>query len=277
MVWSATLIFIVQLACLSVFVVFAFFNYLYAFASLRKPNIPRTRHSGSEVAVVIVAYNEKFVLERTIRGSERLSYPNHFTVLADDSTDPEIINQVREFAISRGCTKLLDHSLTQKVSDESGDVREEPIEIWESKEFVLFHRPSKDGFKAGCLKKLQAYLERRGTKYMYLLDADWKPQTDALERTLEVLEAQDDVAFVQTKRIAFPYGMNVFQKYVALSEEGCYFVDFEGRQVLGHRALFSGCCTLLRLSAVAPIQRIACRLSSPTCRQPDDPKSIESR
>ena len=253
MVWSSTLIFSIQLICLFVFVLFAFFNYLYAFSSLRKPNIPKTTHSGDEVAVVIVAYNEKFVLERTIRGCEQLTYPNHFTVLADDSTDQEILNQIRQFAIARGCTQLQNHSFIQEITTESGEVQTAPIEIWESKEFVLFHRPSKDGFKAGCLKSLQAYLASRQTKYMYLLDADWKPQSDALERTLEVLEAQDDVAFIQTKRVAFPYGMNVFQKYVALSEEGCYYVDFEGRQVLQHPALFSGCCTMLRLSAIEEV------------------------
>ncbi len=250
MAWSATLIFLTQLICLLVFFSFAFFNYLYAFASFRKSCIPRIPHSGEEVAVVIVAYNEKFVLERTIQGCENLAYPNHYTVLADDSTDPEIIDQIREFAIKRGCKQLLNHSFTQEITTESGAIRVEPIEIWESKDFVLFHRPSKDGFKGGSLQKLQAYLKQRQTKYMYLLDADWKPQTDALERTLEVLEAQNDVAFVQTKRVAFPYGMNVFQKYIALSEEACYYVDFEGRQALGHPALFSGCCTLLRLAAI---------------------------
>ena len=253
MVWSATLFFTIQLVCLLVFFGFACFNYLYAFASLRKPHIPRTQHSGEEVAVVIVAYNEKFILERTIQGCEQLTYPKRFTVLADDSTDPEIIDQIRHFAIARGCKQLLNHSFMQEISTESGDVRYEPIEIWESKDFVLFHRPSKDGFKAGSLRKLQTYLERRHTRYMYLLDADWKPQPDALERSLEVLEAKDDIAFVQTKRVAFPYGMNIFQKYVALSEEGCYYVDFEGRQVLGHPALFSGCCTMLRLSAIKQV------------------------
>jgi cellulose synthase/poly-beta-1,6-N-acetylglucosamine synthase-like glycosyltransferase len=88
---------------------------------------------------------------------------------------------------------------------------------------------------------------------MYLLDADWHPQPDALERTLSVLEAQDNVAFVQTKRLAFPQGMNLFQKYIAVVEEGCYHVDFEGRQVLGHPCLFSGCCTLFRIEAVQQV------------------------
>jgi cellulose synthase/poly-beta-1,6-N-acetylglucosamine synthase-like glycosyltransferase len=83
-----------------------------------------------------------------------------------------------------------------------------------------------------------------------LLDADWQPQGDALERTMEVLEADERIAFVQTKRLAVPQRLNRFQRYVAINDEGCYHVDFQGRQVLEHPILFSGCCTLLRMDAV---------------------------
>lgn len=44
--------------------------------------------------------------------------------------------------------------------------------------------------------------------------------------------------------------MSFREGHLPLVEEGCYFVDFEGRQVLGHPTLFSGCCTLFRLDAI---------------------------
>ena len=88
---------------------------------------------------------------------------------------------------------------------------------------------------------------------MYLLDADWHPQADTLERTLEVLEASDQTAFVQTKRLTKPSQISLFQKFIALIEEGCYYVDFEGRQALNHPNLFSGCCTLFRLDAISAV------------------------
>ena len=75
-----------------------------------------------------------------------------------------------------------------------GQARQEPIEIWESPDFVLFHRPINAGFKGGSLQKVLQYLRHRDIELMYLLDADWRPQPDALERTLEVLEADDEVA-----------------------------------------------------------------------------------
>ena len=253
MSWSAVLLLTTQIGFLLLFSVFAFFNYLYGFASLFRPQIARRRNSGKKVAVVIVAFNEQFVLEDTVRACEQLTYSNKLTVLADDSTDPEVIDQVRQLAVNRGCKKILDHPFTQEVIDPSGTKHEEPIEIWESKDFVLFHRPTNAGYKAGSLEKVHAYLKSRRIEYMYLLDADWHPQPDTLERTLETLEAQEDIAFVQTKRISSPDGMNVFQKYIAMAEEGCYYVDFEGRQVLGHPALFSGCCTAFRLQAIAEV------------------------
>jgi cellulose synthase/poly-beta-1,6-N-acetylglucosamine synthase-like glycosyltransferase len=236
-----------------VFSFFSFFNYLYAIASLWKPKIQRKRPSGKKVAVVIVSFNEKYVIEETIRACDELSYPDKLTVLADDSTDPEVVEMLRTIAISRGCKRVESHPFMQEIANTGGQLKQEPIEIWESLDFVLFHRPVNSGFKGGSLQKVQQYLESRDIGLMYLLDADWHPQKDVIEKTVEVLEANDDTAFVQTKRVSFPKGMNLFQKYVTIVEEGCYYVDFEGRQVLGHPILFSGCCTLFRLDAIAQV------------------------
>ncbi|MCP4041882.1 MAG: glycosyltransferase family 2 protein [Gammaproteobacteria bacterium] len=249
-VWPAIALLGIQAVLLGLFSFFAFFNYLYGFASLWKPKIPRTQPSGKKVAVVIVAFNEKYVLENTVRACDALSYPNKLTVLADDSTDPEVAESLRELARKRGCRQVLNHPFYQVIGEHGTDQRRDPIEIWESADFVLFHRPVNSGFKGGSVQKVQEYLDSRDIEFMYLLDADWHPQEDAIEKTMAILEARDNTAFVQTRRISFPIGMNLFQKYVALIEESCYYVDFRGRQVLGHPTLFSGCCTLFRLSAV---------------------------
>lgn len=212
--------------------------------------MPRTQTSGKKIAVVIVSFNERYVLEDTIRACDELSYPNKLIILADDSSDTELVEKLRSLAISRGCSKVTNHGLYQEITQPNSPPKREPIEIWESPNFVFFHRPLNVGFKGGSLEKVGQYLASRNIEYMYLLDADWHPQKDALERTLEVLEAEERTAFVQTKRISSPNRMTLFQKYVSLIEEACYYVDFVGRQVLGHPILFSGCCTLFRLDAV---------------------------
>ena len=252
MALSAVILLAIQLLLVGIFSFFAFFNYLYGFASLCRPSIRRVTPLNRRVAVVIVCFNERNVLEGTIRACEQLSYQNKLVLVADDSTDPEVVEQVREFARSRGCSKIDTATLFKmdSVREPSGDG---PIEVWESDKFVLLHRSHNAGFKSGSLRRVADYLSARGVELMYLVDADWHPQIDTLERTLEVLEANERVAFVQAKRLSFPSGMNLFQKYVAIVEEGCYYVDFEGRQVLGHPILFSGCCALFRLDAVAAV------------------------
>ncbi len=253
MAWFATLLLFTQVVLLLTFSFFAFFNYLYGFASLWQPRIRRTHSSGTKVAVVIVAFNEEHVLEDTIRACDQLTYSNKVTVVADDSSDPAMMNRLRKIAELRGCQQILDHSFSQNIPQANGSILHQPIEIWESPTFILFHRPSNVGFKGGSLQQVHRYLERREIEFMYLLDADWHPQADALERTMEVLEADHQTAFVQTKRVSPQKGMNLFQKYVALVEEGCYYVDFEGRQVLEHPTLFSGCCTLFQLQAIREV------------------------
>ncbi len=254
MAWPAVALLSLQIVFLLLFSFFAFFNYLYAVASLKRPRHRRVTISQSPpVAVVIVSYNEGFVVEDTVRACEQLSYPNKIIILADDSTDPQIVHGLRRLAVSKGCREVKDHDYVEMIAQGPDGGVYEAIEIWESESFVLFHRPRNAGFKAGSLRRMEGYLKDRGIELMYLLDADWHPQGDALERTLEVLEADPKHAFVQTKRVSSPGGMNAFQKYVTIFEEGCYHVDFEGRQVMGHPMLFSGCCTLFRMRAVAEV------------------------
>jgi cellulose synthase/poly-beta-1,6-N-acetylglucosamine synthase-like glycosyltransferase len=241
---------LVQILVLLVFCFFAFFNYLYGVASLFKPRIRVAPTSGERVAVVIVAYNERNVLPMTVAACENLSYPNKLVLLADDSSDATVVESLRELARSRGCVRVDGHRIRGSPRASPHQSNDTPVEIWESTDFVLFHRDRNEGFKGGSLEQVRQLLKIRDIKYMYLLDADWHPQKDALERTLEVLQADDGVAFVQTKRLAFEKEISAFQRYVAIYEEGCYYVDSVGRQVLGHPILFSGCCTLFRLDAI---------------------------
>jgi cellulose synthase/poly-beta-1,6-N-acetylglucosamine synthase-like glycosyltransferase len=250
MSWVAVGILAAQVSLLACFAFFAFFNYLYGLAALKTPRLRRVAHSGRPVAVVIVSYNEEFVISGTIRACESLTYPNKLVVLSDDSDDPSIVATQTSLAQQRGCQQGRMPAFAHAGSTASRQTR---TDVWESPAFVYLHRSSNDGFKGGNLRQVSAYLRSRGIELMYLLDADWHPQEDAIEQALEVLEGDARLAFVQTKRLTQERGMSLLQRYVSLSEEGCYYVDFEGRQALGHPILFSGCCTLLRLDAVEEV------------------------
>ncbi len=236
----------VNLLLLSYFLFFAFFNYLYTFASFFYREPEKVPHSGKRIAVVVVSYNESAVLLQTLKACERLAYENKSIIAADDSDDGETFPLLRKWIQEKGGKPL---SAAYCAKHYGG------AEVWTTpkKEFVLIHRYTKSGFKAGSLRNVQQYLQRQKIQYMYLLDADWLPDRSALSDTLSVLEANDELAFVQTKRLHYNRLQGVLQHAASISEESGYEVEYEGRQVLGHPMLFTGCCTLFRVRAIKDV------------------------
>ncbi|MEV4704825.1 glycosyltransferase family 2 protein [Actinoplanes sp. NPDC049316] len=219
---------------------FAFYNYAYAFAALSRRRPPTVAvSSDASVAVVIVSFNEREVIADTVAACGKLSYRNKTVIVGDDSNDPETIAMLRRLADEHGC-----------VRREGARYAGTDVELWESEKFVLFHRADNVGFKAGNLSTMEGYLRERGFSHMYLLDADWRPQADAIERCLEAIEVAPDIGYVQTKRL-YHYGhTDHFQRCLAINEEACYLSDLPGRQRLGHMILFSGCCAMFDLPAL---------------------------
>ncbi len=221
------------------FSVYAAYNYRYSIASLLPPRLKRVAlESEPKVAVVIASFNEKNVIADTVAACEQLSYPNATIIVADDSSNPETVQILRGLAAARGC---------RQGAYSSG------VELHEGDGFVLFHREQNIGFKAGSLSALEGYLHAAGFDYMYLLDADWRPQPDVVERCLELLAAEPSIAFVQTKRLNYYGRKDHFQRCLAISEEACYLVDLPGRQRLGDMILFTGCCTMFALPALRSV------------------------
>lgn len=234
----ALILLILQMLLLAYFLFFAFYLFRYGYASIfKKPVIKKVQPSDSKVAVVIVSYNEGNIVKDTIKYCDKLTYKNKVIICADDSNDGITDTLVLQIAKDRGAQQLL----------ETNYIDHGRTEVYESDNFVYFHRLHNEGFKAGSLKELEKYLKAKGFVYMYLLDADWDPQPDVIERCLEVIEADKKIAFVQTKRLSYHGPEENLQRCLALNEDGNYFVDLPGRQNIGDMILFSGCCTLFRL------------------------------
>lgn len=230
-----------QLIILFYFTYFGIYNYIYSFASLIRTKLPHVKNPQGKVAIVIVSFNEKEVIKDTILACEQLTYSDKTIIVGDDSNDGVTYPLLKKLAQKRNCAQVIDESF----------IRKGKTEVWEGKEFVLFHRINNEGFKAGNLKELERYLHARGFEYMFLLDADYRPQKNAIERSLSVLLADDKLAFVQSKREYSHPKLSWLQHCLALSEESCYFVDLPGRQATGDPILFTGCCTLFRLDHLA--------------------------
>ncbi len=230
---------ITQGLLLLLFVNFAAYNYFYGLASLFPVRLPRNDTiAGKKTAIVICCFNESRVIADTISHCERLTYPQKTIIVADDSND--------------GVTQELLLDLCAKKGGVAAPSDDPNVEIMESDELVVFHRRRNVGFKAGNLKDLEPYLVAKGFAYIYVLDADFRPQPDALERCCEVIEADDSIAYVQTKRIAH-LEQDWLMRCFGLTENACYLVDLPGRQVAGDMVLFTGCCALFRLDYLAEV------------------------
>lgn len=229
-----------QITLLAYFLFFGAYNYIYSAASLFSKKPPKGRIGNEKVAVVIVSFNEKTVIEDTIKACEKLTYKNKTIIVGDDSNDGETYPLLERIAKEKGC-----NALTDKKFLNNGKTT-----VLESEKFVLFHRTNNDGFKAGNLKELEAYLIERGYKYLFLLDADYRPSQDSIERCLETINANPKLAFVQAQRTYSHPKLTYLQHCLAINEESCYRVDLPGRQAVNDPILFTGCCTLFRMDTL---------------------------
>ncbi len=230
------------------FLFFAFYNYRYQIASIFRPKLKKVSPSNNtKVAIVIVCRNEKLVIGDTIHACEGLSYQNKTIIVGDDSDDLETMAVLRTIADGYGCQSLNNQEILNSLNYLG------VTEAYESNGFVLLHRAKNTGFKAGNLKAIETYLKANGCDYMYLLDADWHPEPKAIEKCLAVIEADPEIAYVQTRRNSYYSRGEHFQRCLGMMEEACYYVDLVGRQVLGDMILFSGCCAMFRLSHLAEV------------------------
>lgn len=133
----------------------------------REKDAPRAElEKGNEpwVAVIVAARHEpKEILEETIITFRNLDYPNKNIYFLDDSSD-------------------------QRYKDEADDLASHHG-------IKIFRREDRAGAKAGIVN---AFMAGMTEKYVAVFDADQNPMPDFLTELLPYLEADKELAFVQT-------------------------------------------------------------------------------
>ena len=128
---------------------------------------PRAEIKNGEepwVAIVVAARHEpKEILEDTIITFRNLDYPNKNIYFLDDSSD-------------------------QRYKDEADNLAQHHG-------IQIFRREDRSGAKAGIVN---AFMGGMTEKYLAIFDADQNPMPDFLNELLPYLEANDNLAFVQT-------------------------------------------------------------------------------
>jgi cellulose synthase/poly-beta-1,6-N-acetylglucosamine synthase-like glycosyltransferase len=172
------------------------------------------------VLVQLPAFNEGMLIERAIRAAamdwprDRLSIQ-----VLDDSTDGS-------------------EAISQRIADE---LRRMGVDI------QVIHRRDRTGFKAGALAN---GLLRDDSPYIAVFDADFVPPPDFLKRTVPVLMADDELAFVQARWEHLNAGENMLTRAQAVMLDAHFGVEQSVRFVTGMVLPFNGTCGVWRRDAI---------------------------
>lgn len=168
----------------------------------REVNAPRAEIKNGEgpwVAVVVAARHEpKEILEETIITFRNLKYPNKNIYFLDDSSDQRYKDEADELARHHGIR--------------------------------VFRREERHGAKAGIVN---AFMSGMTEKYLAIFDADQNPMPDFLDELLPYLEANDNLAFVQTPQFysnvsGSPVAMGAAMQQAIFYESICEGKDLSG-------------------------------------------------
>ncbi len=210
-------------------VILAFFSLnlvVLTFARLLLPMRPLAIASPPEdalpnVLVQLPLFNEGELVERILGAVMALDWPRdrlQIQVL-DDSVDGSLVLSQRAVAALRK----------------------------QGARIELLHRVQRTAFKAGALA---AGLERCDAPYVAIFDADFIPPPDFLRKTVGVLIAQPEMAYVQTRWDHLNRDESLLTRIQARLLDSHFRVEQEARWRLGLPVPFNGTCGLWRRAAI---------------------------
>ncbi|MDA4128725.1 MAG: glycosyltransferase [Thaumarchaeota archaeon] len=155
------------------------------------------------------------------------------------------------------CVKMANHYGKELVSiyviDDSTDETSAKIDGLVEKftaagfTFRVIRRGSRTGFKAGAL---QSALEQTEAEYVAVLDADFVPPADFLDRALPHLQEDNSVGFVQSRWGYLDRGYNLITESMAIGIDAHFLIEQQGRNGSGYLMNFNGSAGVLRTQAI---------------------------
>ena len=175
----------------------------------------------SIVTVQLPIFNEKNVVERLINSVCEMDWPRDKLeiLVLDDSTDETcgMIDAEIETQRKRGI-----------------DIR-------------VIRRDNRVGYKAGAL---QNALPQSHGKYVAIIDADFVPPRDFLEKTVFAIEEDSKIGFVQARWDHINRGYSKYTEAFGIAIDGYHIVEQSARSASGLLLNFNGSAGLLRVEAI---------------------------
>jgi len=184
---------------------------------------PNIVQNYSLVTIQLPVYNEKHVVERLIEAISKLDWPRDKleVLILDDSSDE-----------------------TKEIVD-----REVAARKAQGINISVIRRPERIGYRAGALKNA---LEYTHGKYLAIIDADFVPPRDFLERTVAAIETDPKIAIVQARWDHLNRDYSNFTEAFALGIDAYHIIEQSARSAIGI-VNFNGSAGLLRTEAIRDV------------------------
>ncbi len=194
--------------------------YLYLKHSRRRPRIARRFDELPRVTVQLPVFNEMHVVRRLLDAVVRLDYPRdrlQIQVL-DDSTD---------------ATTGISEAEAARLGREGFDIE-------------CVHRVDRSGFKAGALEN---GLKTATGEYIFILDADFVPKADVLEKTIHYF-TDERIGMIQTRWGHLNRTYNLLTRVQAMFLDGHLELEQTARNRSGRFFTFNGTAGIWRRECI---------------------------
>jgi len=191
---------------------------LRAYINQRNSNLDGSNRAYEvpQIAIQVPLFNETSVARRAIQHACAMVWPAHKLIIQilDDSTKQECRTHVDEEV-------ALHQSRGINVS--------------------VLRREDRRGFKAGALNDGMKQLPK-DTKYVVIFDADFMPESSFLHETIGYLQADDLLAFVQTKWTYVNSDESLLSLVQLVNLNFHHYIEQTVRSYFGWFANFCGKC-----------------------------------
>jgi cellulose synthase/poly-beta-1,6-N-acetylglucosamine synthase-like glycosyltransferase len=197
-----------------------FIIYLFLKNRKREP-LPLGRFEElPKVTMQLPIFNEIYVVERLLRSVSEIDYPRHLLEIQvlDDSTDDTC-------EITSSCAE---------------ELRRRGFNV------QLIHRVDRTGFKAGAL---EVGLDAAEGEFVCILDADFVPQPELLQRTIHFF-TDPKVGMIQTRWGHLNRGYSLLTRVQAMFLDGHLLLEQTARSRSGRFFNFNGTAGLWRRSCI---------------------------
>jgi cellulose synthase/poly-beta-1,6-N-acetylglucosamine synthase-like glycosyltransferase len=186
----------------------------------RVPKPKATFQELPSVTVQLPVYNEMYVVERLLDSVAKLDYPRHLlqVQLLDDSTD----------------------ETTQIAEKRVAELKAEGLDI------ELIHREDRTGYKAGALEN---GLKSCKGDLVLILDADFVPRTDMLQKTIHFF-TDPAIGMIQTRWGHLNRTFSLLTRIQAMFLDGHLLLEQTARSRSGRFFNFNGTAGLWRRSCI---------------------------